>query len=305
MSPASGPGSAASELVSIKGELVPRRRIEYPNADLGWMRGYGVYETLFMYPPGRCFEVDAHLDRLADSARLLGIVPPGRPTLARALEAWCQGSGMTRGRVRIVLVLDQDEPWWMIDGDAIPEPRPPVEKRALAMAASRISIPPPPLGSAKTISRVSYELAARQARALGADDALLPTIDGKLGESTRASVFLARGGRLHTPPLSLGILPGVTRQLLLARLPEQGIPVVESVDPFEAIWEADELFVVSTVRGVAPVVRLVEEGGRVRPLAPGPFVRAAEDAVRHEVESTGLAYAGPGGPRVAGGAGMG
>lgn len=273
-------------LVCVNGELLPASDLRFPSGEMGWMRGYGVFETLYLHPGG-CFAVDPHLRRLEDSARLLRIPTPPREDLVAALQHWISACGMRRGRVRILLILDGTHPWWMIDGQPLPA-RPPLEERGLKMLVSHLTVPPAPLGSAKTISRVSYELAGIEARDAGLDDAILATVRGQLGESTRANVFWAREGHLHTPPVSLGILPGVTRNLLVEEFARHGVHVDEHEAPLEVLWDAEEVFVCSTVRGVAPVVELRDPAGRQRVLTTGQFTRRAEEIMLGLVHQAGL-----------------
>jgi para-aminobenzoate synthetase/4-amino-4-deoxychorismate lyase len=67
----------------------------------------------------------------------------------------------------------------------------------------------------KTSDRAFYEAALRAAKAAGADEALLLRDDGLLTEGSFTNVFVERGGRLLTPPLALGLLPGVLRRSLI------------------------------------------------------------------------------------------
>lgn len=252
--------------------------MEYPKGGIGWLRGFGVYETLSLFPGGY-FQVDPHLDRLRGSLALLRMPMPDPEALRTALRDWAKASGHQWAAVRVVVLEGVDGPWWMIEGAAVP-PRPPIEKRGLKAWISDICVPHPPLGAAKTISRVSYELAAVTARENGADDAIMPTTTGLLGESTRASVFFRLGDRLNTPPLSLGILPGVTRSLLVEGLPARGFPVDQEVHPIEDLWQAEEIFVTSTIRGVAPITRLLAADHPPLELPLGPAARAAEEVIR-------------------------
>lgn len=218
---------------------------------------------------------------------MLRMPMPDPESLRRALHEWAEATGLEWAWVRVVVLEGEDGPWWMIEGAPLDGPRPPLPERGLKAWISDISIPHPPLGGAKTISRVSYELAALAAREHGADDAIMPTTRGELGESTRASVFWRRGEQLFTPPLSLGILPGVTRSLLLERLPSKGFPVEERAHPMEALWEADEIFVTSTIRGVAAVVSLMAPDHATLELELGDAARASEEIIQEIARESG------------------
>jgi para-aminobenzoate synthetase / 4-amino-4-deoxychorismate lyase len=67
----------------------------------------------------------------------------------------------------------------------------------------------------KTTDRAFYDDARRAAQALGADEALLIRDDGLLTEASISNLFVERDGKLLTPPLALGLLPGVLRRHLI------------------------------------------------------------------------------------------
>ncbi len=112
----------------------------------------------------------------------------------------------------------------------------------------------------KTSDRSVFERAAAGARAAGADDAVLLTPAGLVAEGTIWCLFWWEAGRVAAPPLSLGILPGVSR----LRIEELAGPVEERrVSAGEAAGLA--LFAANAVRGVVPVATL--DG---RPVAQDP-----------------------------------
>jgi branched-subunit amino acid aminotransferase/4-amino-4-deoxychorismate lyase len=113
----------------------------------------------------------------------------------------------------------------------------------------------------KTTERGQFERALREARAAGADDALLLTEGGHVAECAIWGIFWWEGGRLCAPSLDLGVLPGVAR----ARLEELTGGIAERrVTPAEV--EGRNLFVANSVRGVVPVARFE---GRPVPENPG------------------------------------
>jgi branched-chain amino acid aminotransferase len=116
---------------------------------------------------------------------------------------------------------------------------------------------------------VTNALALDEARAAGYDDAVLLTPDGKVGEATTANVFAVRDGVLRTPPVSAGILAGVTRQTVLTLAGELGVPSAETdLDPADLLL-ADEVLLTGTGVGVVPVVELA--GRPVGGGTPGPL----------------------------------
>ena len=111
----------------------------------------------------------------------------------------------------------------------------------------------------------------RAAQQRGLDDAIWVSADGEVLEAPTATVAVVRGGRVATPPADeVGILPGTTAEATLARSP---VPVDVRRVRADELAEADEVMLLSSVRGVAPVVEL--DGRR---LAVGPVTTALRAA---------------------------
>ena len=138
----------------------------------------------------------------------------------------------------------------------------------LAAIFSRRAFHPGSLGRHKTTSRLTYHLARDEARAAGADEALLVTAEGAALEGASSNLFVVIGGEVLTPPLSAGILPGITRALVLSACAELGIPARECALPREQVVGADEVFLTSSVQEVVPLSRV--DGREI----PGPSVGA-------------------------------
>jgi branched-subunit amino acid aminotransferase/4-amino-4-deoxychorismate lyase len=113
----------------------------------------------------------------------------------------------------------------------------------------------------KTTDRVQFNRALEEARAAGADDAIMLTAGGWVAECAVWGLFWWEGGRLCAPALELGVLPGVAR----ARLEEMAGGLVERRVRLGDL-EGRSLFVANAARGVVPVATL--EGRKV-PQDPG------------------------------------
>jgi branched-chain amino acid aminotransferase len=121
-------------------------------------------------------------------------------------------------------------------------------------------------------------LATRAARAKQAHEALIVSRAGHVAEGASSNVFYVKHGVLHTPPLSSGILPGITRQHLLQLAEQLGVPVEYSLPRVDDLVSADEVAISSSIREFVPVVRIDET-----PIAsgvPGPITRRLLQAFR-------------------------
>jgi branched-chain amino acid aminotransferase len=134
---------------------------------------------------------------------------------------------------------------------------------------------------AKTIAYADSVVALIDAQGAGADDALFLDTEGHLSEATASNLFIGRGNELITPPTSCGALAGITRRTIMEIGLASGLTVREQPIGVADLTQADEAFLTSSLRGVAPVVRLhdVCDIGSGRPGALTARLRAAYTAL--------------------------
>jgi branched-chain amino acid aminotransferase len=270
-------------LVSMNGRIVPPEQAVVSVFDHGFLFGDSVYEVV-RTRRGVPVTLREHLARLRASAERLYMELPwtddgigGR--IAEVLRAAGNRESYlrivaTRGVGEISLLPDTcRDPLLLVIAKPLPEPPASVMREGIAVAVvgrpriDRRALDP----GAKTGNYLNNALALIEARRAGAEDAILLNPEGHLAEGTTSNVFFVRGGRVHTPELESGILAGITRSLLLREMPAAGLPVVEGRYPEESLREAEEVFLTSTVRGVAPVTRV--DGRAVGDGRPGPVAR--------------------------------
>ena len=172
---------------------------------------YGLIETFRWSARGGFVRLSAHLDRLAASAGQLGFTfrrPEVLEALAQRHNSLSRGDGDRR--IRLVLTRDGG----LTIADAAVDARPDRTLR-LGVAEDRLDAGDAYLRH-KTTRRAVYERAFVQASGLGLDEAVLLNRDGAVADGSRNSVFAELGGRLVTPPLDDGALPGVLRATLIA-----------------------------------------------------------------------------------------
>ncbi len=284
-----------STVVNLDGRLVPPERAAISIFDRGFLYGDSVYEVVRTYG-GRPFELPAHLARLRRSAERLRLPLPwgeertriellrtlaevrGEPAPADPDAApWNVGERslrvvMTRGAGELGL-----DPALAVSPVAIvistllraPPARAYAEGVACRVVGIRHDDPDAPDTTAKTGAHLGNVLALAEARRGGAHEALLLDREGFVTEGASSNVFVVRGGRVETPPLSAGILEGVTRGLVITLARKAGIPEAETALRPADLASADELFVTSTAREVLPVTSLNGEpvgAGTVGPL---------------------------------------
>jgi branched-chain amino acid aminotransferase len=293
-------------LLNIEGRLVPPERAFVPVLDRGFLYGDSVYDVVRTYAR-RVFELGRHLDRMERTASRIGISLPPRPKLESELQRTLDAAGnsesyarfiVTRGEGRFGLSphLAEGESRLIILVKPLEPPAAEQYDRGLRIAVARTRRNPPQAldPALKTGNYLNGILALREAHAAGAEDALLLDIQGRVTEASTSNVFHVKDGAVITPPLSLGMLEGVTRALLLDIARAEGVNVREEPHGIDALVGADEVFVTSTVREVMAVtsLKLLESRApdwrRIADGKPGPMTRRLHAAFRRFVERTHL-----------------
>ena len=125
--------------------------------------------------------------------------------------------------------------------------------RAASAIVSRRPFEPGFLGCHKTTSRLAYHLAREEARVARADETLLVSPAGEVLEGAVSNVFAVCDGEVLTPPLACGILPGITRALVLGLCAAAGIPARERTLTLADLRAAEEVFLTNSVQEIVPV----------------------------------------------------
>src|SRR5262252_1808476 len=95
-------------------------------------------------------------------------------------------------------------------------------------------------------------------------------VAGYVSEGSGENIFVVRDGKIHTPPLGASVLPGITRDSILALARDMNIPVVETIIPRELLYIADEVFFSGTAAEITPIRsidRITIGAGRRGPIA--------------------------------------
>jgi 4-amino-4-deoxychorismate lyase len=242
--------------------------------DEGVLRGRSVFETLRVYG-GMPFMLDAHLDRLAASAvRLRLPQPPVAAFRDTAFEAIAAG-GEADAAVRFLWTAGPEggEPTGLVLVSALPPGLESLRERGLRVAVVRWAAGA--LAGAKSTSYAENMAAQAEAAERGADDAVLVAADGTVLEAPTSNVWFREGDTLLTPSLALPLLAGVTRAAICRLAPAEGYTVEEGAFPLDRLLAADEVFLSSSVREIAPVVAVDD-----REIARGPAAPALQRALR-------------------------
>lgn len=233
----------------LNGTLVAAPEARIDPADRGFTLGDGVFETI-RASAGEPTHLYRHLERLRSGLELLGLSNPYEDAaLADALRAVLSANRLTEAVLRLTVsrgiaargVWPEGPvaPTILITPAPLPQSLPPA-RLIVAHCTRRNEFSP--LSRIKSLNYLDSILARREAAEQGADDALLLNTKGFAAEATAANLFVIKAGRLLTPPLHHGALPGIIRaRLLESHAAEEAAIRPEDLAAVQAVFLSNSL----------------------------------------------------------------
>lgn len=230
-----------------------------PHDDRGLLLGDGLFETV-LATDGEFDALAAHLDRMAAGCKILGLPPLDREAAEAVMRRALAPLGATRAAVRLTLTagsggrgLDRPaETKPRLFATAAPSPRAEGPLRVFLSSVRRNETSP--ASRLKTLSYLDNVLARAEARAAGADEAVMLNGAGAVACAGAGNVFWLVGETLFTPALDCGVLAGIARARVIAAAGRLGLAVREGAFPFEDLARADAVFLTNSLIGARRAV---------------------------------------------------
>lgn len=266
-------------LVYLNGEIIPQDEARISVMDRGFLFADAVYEVIPVYQ-GKCFRLSEHLNRLNQSLRSVHL------DITHTFQQWeniiCtlvekNGGGnqaiylqVSRGPAptRSHAIPEQVTPTILLLSSPLTSPslvqlNNPICASAICLDDTRWSH-----CDIKSTALLASILLSEEARNAGADEAILFR-NSLLTEGTSSNVFVVKEGVVYTSPKSQFILGGITRDLLIELIAQHHIEYREQAVSREQLESADELWLTSSTREIAPVTQL--NGKQFNDGQPGPL----------------------------------
>jgi branched-chain amino acid aminotransferase len=252
------------------GTMVPWRDANVHVLAHGLHYGSSVFEGIRAYgtPDGiQIFQLKAHLQRLLDSAKIYRMdMPYDLPTLSEACKQVVRESGLKTAYLRPIAyrgfgalgLVPRNNPidvaiaaveWGTYLGDGA------LERGVDTCISSWTRLAPntmPTLAKAGG-NYLSSQLIAMEAKRNGFDEAIALDVNGLVSEGPGENIFVVKNDVVSTPPLTASVLPGITRNAVMALARANGMEVREENICREALYLADELFFTGTAAEISPI----------------------------------------------------
>jgi branched-chain amino acid aminotransferase len=270
--------------VWLDGQLVDKQHAMVSVYDHGLLYGDGVFEGIRVYN-GRVLKLKSHLDRLEASAKSIHLTLHYTiREIEQAVRETIAANGLKDAYIRLVVTRGMGplglspftcpKPSTIVIVDKISlYPQEMYENGMPVIVAKRPRIPIECLDpSVKSLNYLNNILAKVEAIEAGVHEAIMLNLDGEVAECTGDNIFFIRGSRIVTPPVSAGILNGVTRLFVMNEIaPACGIDVQERSMRLEDLFTADEVFLTGTAAEIIGVSSI--DGEQIGEGKVGPITR--------------------------------
>jgi branched-chain amino acid aminotransferase len=253
--------------IYINGEFYDKADARISVYDHGLLYGDGVFEGIRVYN-GKVFRLREHVIRLFESAKSINLeIPMTRLEMAEAIRETVRVNEMINGYLRPLVTRGV--------GNLGLDPRTCVRPNIIIIA-DQISLYPAKyydeglsiitVGTVrnhhnavnprvKSLNYLNNVMARMEAGLADCQEALMLNVNGEVAECSGDNIFLVKNHTLRTPPISAGILDGVTRQTIIDLARSAHVEVVECTLTRHDVYVSDEVFLTGTAAEIVPVVR--------------------------------------------------
>lgn len=276
-----------AQKIWLDGKLVDREDAKISVFDHGLLYGDGVFEGIRVYS-GRVFELDAHIERLYESARAIRLaISMGSDDLSAAVTETVAANDIADGYIRLLVTRGEGnlglnpfvckKSGIIIIADSIqlyPEELYETGMKVTSASTVRnhpLAIPP----QAKTLNYLNNILAKIEALDSGVPEVIMYNHEGYVAEASGDNVLIVKNNVICAPPAEAGALPGITRSIVIKLARQENIQVVEKNLTRFDLYVADEFFLTGTaaeIIGIVEIDKRVIGDGR-----PGPITRMLRD----------------------------
>ena len=283
-----------AELVYINGDLVPKTEAKISVFDHGFLYGNGLFETMRAYHR-KVFRLEHHLQRLFLALEYLRFpIPFSFDFLKEAVYNILDANRVDEAYVRVSVTRGE--------GATVPDPSTCGVPNLIIITREYVSYSPAlyqkgyrgkivsvrpsphtPTLTMKTLNYLNNIIAKREAKDAGFNEALMINTEGFVTEGAVSSLFMIKGGLISTPAREVGLLPGITRQVILEIAEAKSLKAREAKITPSELLAADEAFLTNSLIEIMPLVEI--DGYPLGRGSPSPLTQELMGAYRELVKT--------------------
>jgi len=275
--------------IFLNKKIVPESEALVSVYDHGFLYGDGIYETMRAYK-GVVFMLEKHLERLRRSASLTKLSIPETGFITDAVFRIIEANQLSDAYVRVTVSrgkgpigLDPDlckEPTFVVIAEHFREYPGHLYSNGvkLVIAKTRKNLVSAINPRIKSLNFLNNIFAKMEAKERGAYEAIMLNADGMIAEGTVCNIFFVKDDVLCTPASEVGVLDGITRELVISLAKKSGLSVSEGIFYPDDLYSASEVFFTNTTSEIMPVsqVELVT-------YKPGEVAKSLRELYKGEV----------------------
>jgi branched-chain amino acid aminotransferase len=288
-------------LVYIDGEFLPPEQAKISVFDHGFLYGDGVFEGIRAYN-GRAFKLSEHLNRLFRGAKaILLTIPLTQEQLGQTVLECLRRAGLKDAYIRLIVSRGKGDLGLdpakcregasiiiIVDGIALYPKE--IYESGLKMitVTTRRNVPTAINPAIKSLNYLNNIIARLEVTRAGCLEGLMLNHEGYVAEATGDNLFILRDGNLMTPPVSVGILDGITRRTAIELTKTMGIETKEERFTVYDVYTSEECFLTGTAAEIAPVVEL--DGRIIGEGKPGKITKNLMQRFHELTQNEGTAF---------------
>jgi branched-subunit amino acid aminotransferase/4-amino-4-deoxychorismate lyase len=248
------------EVCFLNGKFLMINEARISAQEPGFLLGFGLFETMRSYK-NKIVYFDKHLERIKESSKLIKIrlsypVDELKDLIGKTIKI----NGFQDAYVRLTLWKQDISTGILIRVKKYkPHTLEKYKKGFTAMISKFKQAEGSFLAKIKSTGRILYELAYREAKSKGFDEAILLNNHGYIAEGTRSNLFFVKNNEIFTPSLDCGCLNGITRMAIFDLTKKYKINIYEGNFTLKDLYEAEEAFFTNSLMGIMPLASVKEK----------------------------------------------
>ncbi len=211
----------------------------------------GIFETMRVYR-GKIIYLDAHIKRMRESAKILGIECPSQQKIKKIISDTINKSKIKDMYLRLTLSARGSE--IVVDTKEYVSYTKDKYRDGFKICVGPLKQDEKSIFSRiKTTKRSLYESNFAYAKKKGFDEAIILNKRGEIAECSRSNIFLVKNNELFTPDISCGCLSGITRRVIIDLAKQNNIKCNQTRLTMKDFNNCDEAFLTNSLMGVMPI----------------------------------------------------
>jgi len=287
--------------IYMNGRFVDKKDAKVSIFDHGLLYGDGVFEGIRSYD-GLVFKLKEHIDRLYRSASSIELkIPISKGQMTKAVTGTLKKNKLKDAYIRLVVTRGPGDLGldprkcksggvvFIITDKIVLYPKKFYEDGLhIITARTERNLPGAINPRIKSLNYLNNILAKIDAIKKGSPEAIMLTHDGYVAECTGDNIFIVKGKKLITPPVSIGALEGITRNTVIDIVKKKRIRCVERKFKLNNVYTSNECFLTGTAAEIIPVVRV--DGKKIGNGRPGKLTRVLMEGFRRRTKTNGVRY---------------